>query len=190
MSVRQSLSALVVCLFTVFAPAGADTPVDGAVSSHLPGLKVARCMFPQGKLVLQHGVDFHVLREGDAVPGDPGLRVLEITERHAVLIQGPKGSGPSATPAIPERLVKIEKKIDGEVTVTVLSARIPRMEGPEMQDEATVFSPWASDADAALSETPAKAAPLVVPWRLPVEGAVEDAGPTSEQKPDDGKEQR
>ncbi len=128
MSVRQIFPALVICIFAFLAPAvpRADTLTGDTLSSLFPGLEVARCMFPQGKLVLSSGEDLLVLRRGDAVPGEPGLRVLEITDRHAVLIQGAKGTGPSDTLAIPERLVKIEKSLDGEVTVTVMSAHMPR----------------------------------------------------------------
>ncbi len=191
MSARKSLPALVICFFAFLVPAAsqADTPADHTLSSPFPGLEVARCMFPQGKLVLWSGEDFHVLRRGDAVPGQPGLRVLEITDRQAVLIQGPKGSGPSDTPAIPERLVKIEKSVDGDVTVTVMSARMPRVEGPEQQDEATIYSPWSDGgAPAGATQTegsgaPPKTAPLIEPLRAPG-----FAGRGSESS--DGEEQR
>lgn len=164
-----------------FADPVADTGVVGRLSEHFPGVEVARCMFPQGKLVVQSGELFHVLRKGDAVPGQPGLRVLEITDRHAILIQGPKGSGPGSTSEaavpIPDRLVKIEKRPDGEVTVTVLSARIPRAVGPELLDHETVYSPWSEDSGKVNSgsgqgqsdgESGVAFAPLVAPRQVEV----------------------
>ncbi len=149
------LPVLVCAFFSIptLATAASDDTAPSRLSDVFPGVEVARCMFPQGKLVVQSGELFHVLRKGDSVPGQPGLRVLEITDRHAVLIQGPKGSGPvtstsgesTAAVPIPDRLVKIEKKLDGEVTVTVLSARMPRAVGPELLDQETIYSPWSED---------------------------------------------
>ncbi len=189
MLVRPSLPALAACFFAFFVTADsqAETSAQSDLASHLPGLEIARCMFPQGKLVLQRGESFHVLRRGDAVPGEPGLKVLEITDRHAILIQGPRGSGPSDTPAIPERLVKIEKRHDGEVTVTVMSARMPRVEGPQQQDDATVYSPWSSAAGVTDGlETAPRMAPLVEPVRVPEDGAEPPAGEGSAEEPPDG----
>ncbi len=175
MLVRPTLPVLTACFFAflVTADSRAETSAQSDLASFFPGLEIARCMFPQGKLVLQHGEDFHVLRRGDAVPGEPGLRVLEITDRHAILIRGPKGSGPGDAPAIPDRLVKIEKKVDGEVTVTVMSANMPRVEGPEEPDAARIYSPWSSAGGVADDlETAPKMAPLVEPVQVPVDGAV------------------
>ena len=180
MSRRPFLFAVAVCGLVALTPSNAaEPPARDPLAEHFPGVEVARCMFPQGKVVLKRGEALHVLRQGDAVPGFAGLRVLEITDRHAVLIQGPEGSGKGAVPAVPERLVKIEKRPDGEVTVTVLSARLPRVEGPELQGGERIYSPWSEDAGKAQpgEDDTGIDAPLVAPRR--VDGPVPTEDPRS-----------
>ena len=170
MLVRVSLPVVCLCSVLLLIPTVAFAEPSGLLSKHLPGVEIARCMFPQGKLVLQRGEAFHVLRKGDPVPGEPGFRVLEITDHHAVLIQGPKGSGTGEIPAIPDRLVKIEKGIDGEVSVTLMSARMPRAEGPQLQTDDVIYSPWRQSAGKAgeVGEEVggSKHAPLIAPRQV------------------------
>lgn len=122
------------CVFALALAAGFAAPAiaegGGRLADHLPGYSVARCAFPQGKLVLEHDGDLHVLRQGDAVPGSPRVRVHEISERRAVLFEA--ATGDAGGSAVPHRILKIDQAPDGTTRVTLLGADLARTEEVEL----------------------------------------------------------
>ena len=111
-------------------PAAAAEGQSGRLADHLPGYSVARCAFPQGKLVLEHGDELHVLRQGDTVPGLPRVRVHEISDRRAVLFEAAIGANSGS--AVPHRMLKIDEAPDGTTRVTLLGADLTRTEEVEL----------------------------------------------------------
>ena len=110
----------------------------------LPGFKVARVLWREGKLVLEHQGRFWVLRPGDGLPGLPLVKLVEINERGAVLRDasssaqkesakaGQGGAAAAAAPTLmPDRLIKLERIPDSEAfSVVVLSATAPPAPAP------------------------------------------------------------
>ncbi|MCG8456258.1 MAG: hypothetical protein MI919_08245 [Holophagales bacterium] len=105
----------------------------------MPGFSIARCMFPQGRLVLEKGEELVVLREGDRLPGPEGFRVLEISRSRAVLARSavgiPAAEGSAvATVLVPETLILIELGPEGTTAVTVGTARAVQEPLPPVDD--------------------------------------------------------
>ena len=140
------LAALTLAAFSWADPAVPEDPLE----KWLPGFSVARCMFPQGKLVLEHEGKLLVLRPGDRLPGRPEVRVYAIDEGQAVLLESAAADGLPA--AVPQRILKLVPDPEGAVAVTVLSAQLPRA------DETELFAEGSSIA----VEADAKAAPFTV----------------------------
>ena len=110
-------------------------PGSSSLHSFLPGYRVVRCMFEQGKLVLAVADPakgpaedrFLVLRKGDLVDEKTGLRVHDIRRGEAVLAQGgaSSGDGGPGDSAVPARILKIRLDREGVVSVIELFAGPP-----------------------------------------------------------------
>lgn len=129
------LAALSMTVFSWADPAAPEDPLE----KWLPGYRVARCMFPQGKLVLEHEGELVVLRPGDRLPGRPEVRVYAIDDEQAVLLESAAADGLAS--AIPRRILKVVPDPAGAVGVTVLSAQQPRADEAELFAEGSSFAP-------------------------------------------------
>lgn len=125
-----TLFAALVLAAGLAMPVAAADGHNGRLADHLPGYSVARCAFVQGKLVLEHEDELHVLRQGDTVPGLPRVRVHEISERRAVLFEAAIGANSGS--AVPHRVLKIDEAPDGTTRVTLLGADLTRTEEVEL----------------------------------------------------------
>ncbi len=119
-------AGLAVCLLAgMLKPAlgeSARRPVT--LDDYLPGYSIARCLFAEGRLVLEHEGEFLVLRQGDTLPGRPRIRLLEIGGSQAVLMEAQVAT-PATAVAVPNRLIKIAKDPGGGVSVILVSAELP-----------------------------------------------------------------
>lgn len=120
------------------AAANAAVAAPARFEAALPGFKVARILWREGKLVLEHGGELVVLRQGDRLPGQPLIRMIEIGERGVVLREAGVASAAASgeTPLLPERLIRLEPVasptgLSGEsYSVTVLTATEPPAPAP------------------------------------------------------------
>lgn len=130
------------CLFAAFSlvvppPVATGGDLDWTFEDLLPGYSIARCLFAEGRLVLERGGEFLVLREGDKLPDRPRVRVLEIRDTYAVLAEGLAAD----VAAVPERMVKITRDPDGAVGVTLMSAEIPQADPAATLEPNAIFVP-------------------------------------------------
>ncbi len=102
------------------------------LADHLPGYSIARCLFPEGRMVLEHQGELLVLRQGDTLPGNPRVKVLRLDAEGALLAAAAAAGAGGAHPAVPDRMIKITQGPAGEIDVTLLSARLPQNEEPEL----------------------------------------------------------
>lgn len=100
----------------------------GGLEDHLPGYSIARALFEEGRLVLEHDGDFLVLRQGDTVPGRPRLKVLELNAKGALLAEAVAGAGALRQAAVPQRMIKITQAPSGSLSVVLLKAELPESE--------------------------------------------------------------
>jgi len=120
-------------------PASAGTPAAAAArfEQALPGFRVARVLWREGKLVLEHQGALVVLRAGDALPGRPLARLVQIDERGAVLREAAAAPGQeeAAGVPVPDRLVRLEPSSSAAgFSVTLLTAAEPGSPQPQREE--------------------------------------------------------
>lgn len=141
LGLRLASSAL---LILAAWPAWAAEPADASAArfeAALPGYKVARILWREGKLVLEHEGSLVVLRQGDALPKQPLIRLMEIGERAAVLREAsvaPAAGEGAAVPLMPERLIRLTPAAAGAslsgdgYSVVILTAAAPPAPIPQL----------------------------------------------------------
>ena len=154
----------------------------GKLADHLPGYSIARLLFPEGRMVLEHEGEFLVLRKGDTLPGMPGVKVLQLDAEGALLAEA-AAFGEAAGSAVPERMIKITQTATGTIDVTLLTARPPQNEELDMldavlavgRDGQPITAPQDAPAGAPASGVPASGVPAIQPTQGPiVEGAASE----------------
>ncbi len=112
--------ALFVFLGAAAFIAGAQEAERG-LGKYLPGYEVALYLPAEGRLVLEHADEFLVLRQGDEVPGLPGVKLLFADRDGALLVDADaEGGGAEASP---KRWFRLLAKEGGGVEVISISAR-------------------------------------------------------------------
>ena len=137
MLIRSAARFLPWCVCWILVLAWAR-PIQGEQNAHaldgfLPGYSVARCLFIDERLVLEKGEDLYVLRAGDAVPGQPTVRLLEIDERGATLVAAHQSVHGQTTP---DRILRLIPKADGGLEILSMSSvgRQQHATHPDLQD--------------------------------------------------------
>ncbi|MCP3963204.1 MAG: hypothetical protein GY719_35640 [bacterium] len=166
-------------LLLVLAPVTvAETP--GKLADHLPGYSVARCLFPEGRLVLEREGELLVLRKGDTLPEMPRMKVLELDAEGALLGEAAAAGAAVTTSAVPERMIKITQTPEGVIDVTLMTAQPPENEEVELLEAGTVLAigpdgepiaepmGGASAAGAPATGVPAAGVPAIRPTRAPI----------------------
>ena len=92
------------------------------LGKYYPGYEVARYLPVSGKLVLEKDGEFHVLRQGDDVPGLPGVRLASADRRGALLIEVADGEGAGAE-LKPKRWLRLVPDKNGGVEVISIVAQ-------------------------------------------------------------------
>ncbi len=127
-------------------PASAEGP-QARFEQALPGFKIVRVLWREGKLVLEQEGKLVVLRPGDSLPGQPLMKLVEVNERGAVLREAAAsvseteetaetaGTAVSASSVImPNRLIKLERAAEGDgFSVVLLSAAETTAPAPEYE---------------------------------------------------------
>ena len=129
----------------------------------LPGFKVIRVLWREGKMVLEHEGKLVVVRAGDHLPGLPLVEVKEIGERGAVL-EDASSSPPGVPVVVPDRLIKLERAAEGDgFSVVLLSATAPPAPAPQVESPMVpqAVSPDTTDGKAMLGAEAGQQAPLV-----------------------------
>ncbi len=124
------------------SPAPAGKASDSASAARrfeeaLPGFSIARVLWREGKLVLEHEGRFVVLRPGDRLPGRPLVELLEVGDGGAMLRDAAiaRGGEAGAPVALPERLIKLARTPEGEgFSVVVLMASEPSSPLPLVEE--------------------------------------------------------
>lgn len=161
-----SLSALFASLALVLFQALLPPPSAASprrFEEALPGFKVARVLWREGKLVLEHDGKLVVLRAGDSLPGLPLVAVKTIDER-GVVLQDASSTPPGVPVVVPDRWIRLERAAEGDgFTVLLLSATAPPAPAPQVEAPMVPqpVAPDGTDGKALLGSESGQQAPLV-----------------------------
>lgn len=150
-----------VLLHALSPPAAAASP--RRFEEALPGFKVVRVLWREGKMVLEHDGKLVVVRAGDHLPGLPLVEVKEIGERGAVL-EDASSTPPGVPVVVPDRLIKLERAAEGDgFSVVLLSATAPPAPAPQIEPSMVpqAISPSSTDGKALELDPSGQQAPLV-----------------------------
>lgn len=130
--------------------AGSDRGLEA--EDLLQGYSVARCLFSEGRLVLERDQQYVVLRQGDTLPGNSRVKVIRIAGDSAVLMEARATSGKAEhAGTIPERMIRISMDESGTVVFTLMSAQPPGGDASEVQEWAATMSAHAPSHEPAVS---------------------------------------
>lgn len=169
---RQGTLLFALGLLTLSASAAEPLPPTARFAAALPGYQVARVLWAEGKLVLEHEGRLVVLRQGDSLPGRPEVRLIEINERGAALADAASGV-PGTSVLRPDRLIRLAPSLEHAEAfdVTLMSAQPQLGPVPERSPEQGLLPLGPGGPGRvvdAKSEAAVQDAPPVTPTRVPV----------------------
>jgi hypothetical protein len=169
---RQGTFLFALGLLALSVSATEPVSPSARFAAALPGYQVARVLWAEGKLVLEHEGRLVVLRQGDSLPGRPEVRLIEINDRGVTLADAASGV-PGTSVLRPDRLIRLAPSLEHAEAfdVTLMSAQPQLGPVPERAPEHGLLPLGPGGPRGVIdakSDGAVQDAPPVTPTRAPV----------------------